>query len=872
MKKVILLLLFFPYLSFGQIIDDFENEVITNWTEGTAGHWGAEDDGSISGKYSLHHIFDNSASGSDCIGLPLTNLHPSEGITRWSFMIKHGYDPSSSNSWALFLMSDHDPANFANGSVVNGFAAGVNLSGYDDTLRIWKLKKGSVSVVARCPVNWQNNIGTAEASKLVVERSERGEWHIMVYDKLNNLKGTASGSDPDLFNPEWTILNYRYTSTRDRLLWFDDLVIEGVFYEDMSPPEIKEFRITSTNSLELVFNEDPSDDILDASLFTLYDAGNEALTVQRRNPALIKIIFRKSFINKSKNHLTIKKLCDRSGNCIANADVDFTPVWAEPADIIISEIMADPIPSVSLPEKEYLEITNRTNFLFNMYNWKLSTESQKSVLPSTKINPGEIMIVCSSADTSLFSKYGKVIGLKSFPSLTDEGRIIWLSDSSGNFIHGVEYSSAWYGDRLKEGGGWSLEMIDNDSPFFSEGNWEASSSDIGGTPGKKNTASRSNPDETFFGITNAFPVDSTTIILFVSETMTGLAGSAENILIEGNAARSVTPVDPLMRKFIICSDDPFLKGREYTLFLSGDIHDYSGNEITRRSFRFGMPETANKHDIVFNEILFNPVPGDPDFIELYNCSGKIIDASRLYLASVSTETGDTSEVRIVSEESRCLLPGTFYTATTDRNKILYRYPASEPENIFNVPPLPSMPDDRGHLLLLNREMKLIDEVIYTDDMHYSLLADNEGVSLEKIRPEIESSESANWHSASENSGWATPGAVNSVYSADRIASDRISLSSGRISPDNDGHEDVLVIDLDLEGMGNVVTITIFDETGRFVKRLKENFLTSGKASVVWDATASNGSLASSGIYIILIDLYTDKGKTKSWKKVCAVVR
>jgi len=552
--------------------------------------------------------------------------------------------------------------------------------------------------------------------------------------------------------------------------------------------------------------------------------------------------------------------------------VDFTPARAETADVIISEIMADPIPAVSLPEKEYLEITNRTNFIFNMNKWILATESQKSVLPSKEISPGELIILCPSADTSLFSKYGKTLGLKSFPSLTDEGRILWLSDSSGNFIHGIEYSSAWYGERLKEGGGWSLEMIDTDSPFYSDGNWEASSSDIGGTPGKKNTASRSNPDETFFGITNVFPVDSTTIILSVSETMTDLAGSAENILIEGIAAKTITPADPLMRKFKICPDDPFIEGKEYTLFLTGDMHDFSGNEITRRSFSFGMPEAAIKHDIAFNEILFNPLPGDPDFIELYNCSEKIIDASRLYLASVGTENGDTSEVSCVSEESRCILPGTFYTVTTDRNKILEHFQASEPGNVFNVKSLPSMPDNRGHLLLFNRELKLIDEVIYSDDMHYSLLADNEGVSLEKIRPEILSSESANWHSASENSGWGTPGAVNSVYSADLLAGDRISLSSGRISPDNDGYEDVLVIDLDFKGIGNVVTITIFDETGRFVKRLKENFLASGKASVVWDATAGDGTLVNSGIFIILTEIFNDKGKVKSWKKVCAVVR
>ncbi len=101
--------------------------------------------------------------------------------------------------------------------------------------------------------------------------------------------------------------------------------------------------------------------------------------------------------------------------------------------------------------------------------------------------------------------------------------MIWLSDSSGNFIHGVEYSSAWYGDKLRENGGWSLEMIDTDSPFYTAGNWEASSSAKGGTPGKINSASRRNPDIGFYGVENVFPADSSFVCLSLSETITTLS-------------------------------------------------------------------------------------------------------------------------------------------------------------------------------------------------------------------------------------------------------------------------------------------------------------------------------------------------------------
>jgi hypothetical protein len=872
MKRVILLIMFLPYLVSGQIIDDFESGNLVNWVQSTEGHWKADTCENISGNFSLHHIFDNSASGSDCIGLPLTNIHPAEGMTRWSFLLRHGYDPSASNNWIVYLMSDADPVSFAGGALPSGYAAGINLTGYDDTLRLWKIKKGSLSVVVTCPVNWQNNIGTLNASKIVVERTSTGFWSISIYDQNNNLKGNGTGTDNELFTPSWLILNYRYSSTRDRLLWFDDLKIEGVFYEDKLPPEILSYNVSGNNSLVINLSEEPSDEIMLLSNYSLNNSGELPVRIEKKSATSYLIVFQNKFNNKIDNKLIINKICDNSGNCKENASVLFTPVWADPGDIIISEIMADPVPVVSLPGKEYLEVYNRTEFSFNLKNWRLSTESQSTTFPSVNFDPGSFIILCSVTDTLTFSEYGKVIGLKSFPALTDEGRMIYLSDNQGNMIHGLEYSSEWYRNDLKKAGGWSLEMIDTDFPFFTEGNWEASSSRKGGTPGLINSVLRSNPDPLFHGIENVFPEDSLTINIQFSETVFTLFENIERITIGEDPVSSIKSSDQLMSQFSIKPFKPLTKGKVYSLNIPDDVTDFAGNSITRYTFKFGLPETVKKGDIVFNELLFNPYTDDPDYVELYNCSDKILDASKLYLASIDSETGDTSEIKQVAADGRCIIPGAFYTVTTDREKVINRYISSDPENIFNTAGLPSMPDDKGHLLLLNRELDLIDEVIYSDDMHFSLLAEDEGVSLEKIRPEIPSNESSGWHSASESSGWGTPGTQNSVFSPGSETGGRITFSSGKISPDNDGYEDILVIDFNLDGIGNVVSVTIFDETGGYVRKISENLFAGSKASVIWDGTAADGSLVRRGIYIIFIELYNDKGKTKSWKKVCTVIR
>jgi len=64
--------------------------------------------------------------------------------------------------------------------------------------------------------------------------------------------------------------------------------------------------------------------------------------------------------------------------------------------------------------------------------------------------------------------------MKQFPTLMVSGGLVCIYDSSGTLIHGVEYSSDWYKDDLKSHGGWSLEMIDSQFPFYDDNNWIAS--------------------------------------------------------------------------------------------------------------------------------------------------------------------------------------------------------------------------------------------------------------------------------------------------------------------------------------------------------------------------------------------------------------
>ncbi|MDR2887191.1 MAG: lamin tail domain-containing protein [Bacteroidales bacterium] len=868
MKKIILLLLMFPCLMSAQIIDSFEDGLSELWSQQPEGRWSADQAGALSGNMSLHHTYDNTDAGIDRIMIPVKDIHPTEGSVTWSFKIRHGNDPSQQNNWHVFLFADRGVHEISPDKNFNGYALGVNLTGSDDTLRLWKVKGTQLKVVVNTKVNWQLDIGSTQYATVTIERLAGGEWNVRVYDTGSSLLKETEGVDAELFLPAWFGLAYKYTSTQDRKLWIDDIDIDGVFYADTKPPAVTETALIGRKSLSVYFDEEPASEFFNSNNFILDN--NSILSVTRTSTRSAELKFLDEFPNKSLNKLTVKNICDVAGNC-ADTTIEFMAVWAEPGDIVISEIMADPLPAVSLPDREYIELSNTTGFAFNLGGWKLISGEQNAVLPNIIAEAGEIIILCSASDTALFKQYGKTYGIRQFSLLTDEGKLLALVDTSGVLIHGVEYSNRWYGNNLKSDGGWSLEMIDVTAPFNTGDNWTASVSRSGGTPGTVNSVARKNNDNTFEGIKNIFAHDNSNLTVVFSEPVINPEAIGNSNVNEKIAVTETVKTDVLLRKFDLKLSAPLENGQIYTFRLPGDIKDFAGNRPLVTEFRFGLTEDAAYRDVMFNELLFNPLPGDQDYIELHNCSGKIIDASRLLLARIIPGNSDTSSLVTVSPVSRCILPGEYFVLTIDRQKVIDRYPAAVAKNIYELPSLPAMPDDEGTLLLLNRELDLVDKVAYSKNMHNQLLSGNDGIALEKVNECGSSEEPSNWHSATEPSGWGTPGTENSYVNREPL-SQGIHLSSTRITPNNDGIDDYLSVSFALNSYDNVISVWVYSEAGTLVNKVASNMLIPEEANITWDGTASDGTPVTNGIYIIYITWFSTSGKTESLKKVCTVLR
>ena len=869
MKKMILLSL----LAFSQCIEaqfsyDFEDAGAMDWVFSQPGSWAVDDVNPLDGSYSLHHVLDNSVASSDAAMFSIAGLCPSCGTVTWEFAIRHGADPSSSNRWLYLLMSDAGPDEITSGSAISGYAVGVNLTGYDDTLRLWGISGGKAEVVVSTDINWQSDVGVESSAYLKVTRTTEGLWTLNIAWGIRQGadtwgSGAWYGEGDDIHTARYAGILYVYTATRDMLLWIDDVSVDGVFIPDITAPAIESVVTLGPDLLQVTLDEEPDGSFMESGNISLQD-GPAITGITRVSATVFSLCLAEKLTNREPRLLTAGRICDGSGNCLADVSFAFTPSYAVTGDIVISEIMADPSPPVDLPEREYLEITNRTGDSLYCGDGLLIAGNDTCILPPEWIRAGESIILCSSSAESEMRLFGRTMALPGFPSINDGGEILALRSNSGSLLHAVSYTPDFLGDGPRSGGGWSAELADINNPFNEPEAWYPCLDPSGGTPGRSNSVHVMTVDSRCPRALAVWPRSDDTVCVLFDETV--IINECTSWLADGEETYPAVPFDPSDRLMLVPFHGKLKQGQVATLQVPASVTDFAGNQVCQAVLRTGLPAEPMYGDILFNELLFDPFPGCEDYIEFYNNSAKTIDLSALKLAS-STNSAAIAFTGI----PRQLLPGEYVAITTSRDAVLGMYPCAVNDAVYQSGRLPSMPDDDGTLVLYDRALSIIDRVEYSCKMHLLFLSGVEGVALEKASPELQSDVSGNWHSASETSGWGTPGAPNSVTVPISENGQGLTLSSTRVSPDGDGFEDILSVSIYPGGSDNVISVTIYNDRGYVIRRLATRVAAGSGASFIWDGTSDDGGRLPSGLYIIMAESINPTGQSRRWKKVCAMV-
>jgi hypothetical protein len=543
-------------------------------------------------------------------------------------------------------------------------------------------------------------------------------------------------------------------------------------------------------------------------------------------------------------------------------------------DIVITEMMADPSPAVGLPNGEYIEIKNLSTTQFNLNGWKLSDGTSTGTINANFIlQPDSTVILCSTGNVTIFSAFGRTIGVTSFPSLDNDGDLISLRSPQGKTIHAVNYTVEWYQNEVKKDGGWSLEMIDTKNPCSGMSNWKASTDAGGGTPGKKNSVDGINVDAAPPQLVRTYSPDNLTLVAVFDEPLdSASAASVSNYSLSNNISiSSASPQAPLFNSVLLKFSSPLQKQTVYTL-TANNVKDCKGNNIgAYNKAKAGVAEEALSNDIIINEILFNPKPNAFDYVEFYNRSNKIIDASKLYIANRNA-TGTLTSIKKLSETTLYIFPDDYTVVTEDAASIKHEYLVQNPQNVIVLSSLPSLPDDKGTVVITNSQGNVVNEISYSEKWHFALISNYEGVALERIDPNDSSQKQSNWHSAASTAGYGTPTYKNSQYKQINSVNATIEATPKVFSPDNDGHYDIATITYQVSEPGYIANITIFDANGRLVQYLVKNALLGLKGSWNWDGLNENGQRLPVGTYIIYSEIFNLQGKKKQFRNTIILAR
>ncbi|MCP4437932.1 MAG: hypothetical protein GY810_03230 [Aureispira sp.] len=645
---------------------------------------------------------------------------------------------------------------------------------------------------------------------------------------------------------------------------------------DLTKPLVTRVKTPSNTTIDIQF--DKNVDAASATTITNYTSvGVSIVNIALLANNEVRLTLNSAIAVNSSIDLTLQNT-----DCLGNAvDTTITVSYynlevAKHYDILINEIFADTDPVIGLPEFEYVELYNRSNKYINLEGFTFKDKSSKlDTLPYFVLKPESYVLISSVGSKAALGSFGDVIELGVFPDLNVSADYALLRDGAGNVIDGVSYEDDWYGNGDKAAGGWSLERINPNSPCEGIDNWRASEALIGGTPNSANSILQTTPDDLAPSVLRAFPFYADSVRLYLSEAVhdTNSLYSFNYTIDNGMTVTGAYVEPPFYNTVVVGLNTLMTKGVTYTLTLNSGFTDCIGNQIgVNNEVQFALPEDIEKGDIVLNEVLFNPVSGGSDFIELYNNSNKIVNAGDLILANLD-DLGFIYQVEPVITDW-LIFPQEYVAISKDIIQVKDQYTTPNPDN-FIQNNLPSMGDKEGSIFIYTVNSFIqatpIDSLSYTSNFHTPLLDDENGVSLERIDFNAPTQDPNNWHSASTDVGYATPAYQNSSFMANEIVGDDIlQLPKTTFSPDGDGYEDFLLINYNTDALGYVANIDVYDAHGRMVRRLVNGELLADEGTFQWDGARDDGTKARIGIYIILAEIYNDNGDRKRFKKTCVV--
>jgi len=325
------------------------------------------------------------------------------------------------------------------------------------------------------------------------------------------------------------------------------------------------------------------------------------------------------------------------------------------------------------------------------------------------------------------------------------------------------------------------------------------------------------------------------------------------------------------RSVTLLFETDFDRGKLYTLQTTG-LTDLAGNPLSIKARTTGITEPIGLTDLVFNEVMFDAPDSSAEYIELFNCSEKLLDVSGVI---VTTRKADSTFNKGFSiPPQTVLLPDSYLALTPEAEKVRTYHSCPLESNILTSGWM-TLNNESATLVLANAALDtLYDELTYNVKWQHSLVKNPKGVALERINPGLPTQSSDSWHSAASEVNYGTPGYKNSQYrslESTEVTKKWVWTEPESFSPDNDGVDDVCLIHYKTDTNGYVANVVILNAVGVKVFKLASNIILSTEGFLTWDGKTENGKNANVGIYVLYFEMFNSNTGDRKRLKMPIVV-
>lgn len=553
----------------------------------------------------------------------------------------------------------------------------------------------------------------------------------------------------------------------------------------------------------------------------------------------------------------------------------FLPLCTAPAQVVISEVMFDPAGSENADEFVELFNVSPTDTV-RLEGWSLGDGTGSDALSDagagtgTALGPRGYALVLdpdyfesSAAYESLIPETALVLSvsgatLGSAGLSNSKTETVTLYRPDGRIEDAVAYS-------IGNIPGHSDERVDPDGPDAPD-NWADSRFPLG-SPGFRNSVTRPALNLAVTGLSLAMEGGTPFITAgVVNDGLTASGPFSLRFFMDADLDSALEEQEALPRVF----SNPGLAPGDSAVYrtpveprsgrnraAAGLMSWQDGNALDDAGFLdFFIP--FQKACVRISEIMFDPLPGESEWVELVNAGHAEVD-----LREWRFSDSDTTSRRLMTKESFILSPGG-YAVLAAGTSFLETHPEIESSSL--IPDrFPNLNDESDRVFLFDPSGVEIDRVQYEPGP-----GKREGISIERVRIDGRSDDFNNWHSSLSPAG-STPGLPNSLILGEPSPEHGFRASPNPFSPDGDGMDEVIFLEYSVPAGNNRVRLRIYDTAGRLIRTLKNGEEEERTGFALWDGHDDDGNTAVIGRYIALLESVPVRGRGRGRTVRCQVI-